>query len=319
VNSNAAKERIMSAEHHHHDHGHGGTDFNHAFAIGVFLNLSLVVAQVIFGIFAHSLALIADAGHNFADVLGLMLAWWASKLVKTIPTKKHTYGLRGASILVALANAVMLLVTMGAVAWEAVRRLGQPQEVAGQIVIWIAGLGLVINSVSACLFFSGRKRDLNIRGAFLHLAADAGISVGVLLAGVAILFTHGSWIDPMVSLIIVATILYGTWGLLKDSVNLALQAVPENVDHDAVEGFLKQLPAVLDVHDLHIWGMSTTEVALTAHLIMRPTPANDEFLTHTAEELHEKFNIGHATLQIESGEPTHTCPLGDEQRCRIIE
>ena len=296
-------------EHHSHSHAHAPKDFNRAFAIGVVLNLALVIAQVVFGLIAHSLALVADAGHNFADVLGLVLAWWASRLVKSIPTKKHTYGLRSVSILAALANAVLLLATMGAVAWEAIVRLENPPHVEGTIVIWVAALGIVVNGVSALLFFSGRKNDLNVRGAFLHLAADAGVSVGVVLAGIAILLTNKLWIDPVVSLVIVATILYGTWGLLKDSVNLSLQAVPANIDRDAVENFLKSIPGVQEVHDLHIWGMSTAEVALTAHLVMRPAVVNDGLLARVADELREKFNIGHATLQMESGDPAHPCDL----------
>src|SRR5712692_532988 len=213
-------------DHHHHDHHHhthrgaGHThapkDFNRAFAIGVSLNLALVLGQVGFGLVAHSLALVADAGHNFADVIGLLLAWWGSKLLKSSPTKKHTYGLRGASILAALANAILLLVTMGAVAWEAIMRFEHPSQVDGRIVIWVSAAGIGINGLSALLFFSGRRGDLNIRGAFLHLAADAVIAFGVVLAGIAILLTGKLWIDPAVGLVIVAVIVYGTWGLLKE-------------------------------------------------------------------------------------------------------
>lgn len=293
----------------HHGHSHAPPDFNRAFVIGIGLNTALVIGQVIFGLMAHSLALVADAGHNFADVLGLVLAWWAGRLGKSTPTKKHSYGLRGVSILAALANAVLLLVAMGAVAWEAITRLENPTHVEGKIVIWLAALGIVVNAGSALLFFSGRKHDLNVRGAFQHLAADAGISAGVVLAGVAILWTNKLWIDPVVSLAIVVTILYGTWGLLKDSVNLSLQAVPENIDRDAVENFLKSLPGVQEVHDLHIWGMSTTEVALTAHLVMRPAKVNDAFIADASHELREHFNIHHVTLQIESGDTSHPCPL----------
>jgi cobalt-zinc-cadmium efflux system protein len=295
----------MSHDHeHHHGHGHSQApkDFNRAFAVGVMLNLALVIGQVAFGLIAHSLALVTDAGHNFADVLGLMLAWWASRLGRSLPTKKHTYGLRSVSILAALANAVLLLVAMGAVAWEAIVRLKNPPHVEGRIVIWLAALGIVVNSATAWLFFSGRKTDLNIRGAFLHLAADAGISLGVVVAGFAIIWTQKWWIDPVASLIIVVTILYGTWGLCKDSVNLALQAVPAHINRDVVEKFLEDLPGVVKVHDLHIWAMSTTQTALTVHLVMRPAKVDDAFLAETAKELEHEFGIEHSTIQIESGD-----------------
>lgn len=310
-------------EDHHHDHGHDHShghahshapkDLNRAFAIGVALNLGLVVAQVIFGLIAHSLALVADAGHNFTDVLGLIMAWWASRLAKSAPTKKRTYGYRGASILAALANAVLLLVAMGAVAWEAIVRLEHPTQVEGKTVIWLALLGIVVNAVTALLFFSGRKQDLNVRGAFLHLAADAVISVGVVLSGFAILWTGRLWIDPVMSLIIVAAIMYGTWGLFKESLSLSLQAVPEQVDRDAVEEYLKRLPGVVSFHDLHIWGMSTTQVALTVHLVMRPAKVDDAFLAHVAKELHHKFSIEHPTIQIEAGNGPE-CQLAPDER-----
>jgi cobalt-zinc-cadmium efflux system protein len=297
--------------HHHHGigHSHAPKDFNLAFQIGVLLNMALVATQVAFGFIAHSLALVADAGHNFADVLGLMLAWWASKLLKSAPTPKHTYGFRSVSILAALTNAVLLLVTMGAVAWEAIVRLENPPAVSGKIVIWVAAAGIVINSVTALLFFSGRKDDLNIRGAFLHLAADAGISLGVVFAGLAILGTGKLWIDPVVSLVIVIVIVYGTWGLLKDSINLALHAVPEGIDIAAVQNYLAKLPGVNAVHDLHVWAMSTSDAALTAHLVMKAPPANDQFLSDAARELRERFKIAHATLQIEHGDAEHPCHL----------
>jgi cobalt-zinc-cadmium efflux system protein len=303
-------------EHSHdlaHAHSHVPKDFNRAFAIGVFLNSALVVAQLIFGWIAHSLALVADAGHNFADVLGLLLAWWASKLGQSVPTKTHTYGLRSVSILAALANAVLLLASMGAVAWEALTRLANPPPVEGSIVIWVAALGIAVNGVSAWLFFAGRKSDLNIRGAFLHLAADAGISLGVVAAGAAIVWTGKLWIDPATSLLIVVTILYGTWGLLKDSVNLALQAVPGHISRDSVEQFLRQQPGVVGFHDLHIWAMSTTQVALTVHLVMSPAKVDDSFLIRTAHELEHEFGIEHATIQIEAGNGPQ-CHLASEER-----
>ena len=311
-----------SHDHHDHDHGaHGHShnpfshppDFNRAFAIGVSLNGGLVVVQLIFGLAAHSLALVADAGHNFADVLGLVLAWWASRLNRSLPTRKHTYGFRSASILTALANAVVLLVTMGAVAWDAVLRLQKPTPVEGRTVILVALFGILVNGLSALLFFRGRKSDLNIRGAFLHLAGDAGISLGVVIAGFAILKSGKLWIDPVVSLIITAIILYSTWGLLRESLDLALQAVPDKMDRDAIEEFLRSQPGVVEVHDLHIWAMSTTEVALTAHLVRRSVEKSDAFLHAVCEELEARFRIGHSTLQIENGDPKYPCGLASDQ------
>lgn len=293
-------------EHEHgHSHGpghsHAPKNFNCAFAVGVFLNTALVVAQVIFGLVAHSLALVADAGHNFADVLGLLLAWWASRLAKSPPTRKRTYGMGSASILAALANSILLLVTMGAVAWEAILRLKTPEQVHGGVVIWVAALGIVVNGVSAALFYSGRKGDLNVRGAFLHLAADAAISLGVVGAGVAILLTGKLWIDPVASLIITAIIIYGTWELLRDSVNLALQAVPRGIDVSEVRTWLEKRPGIVAVHDLHIWAMSTTETALTAHLVKPDGKLDDAMLREIGAELEHHFSIGHVTLQWEEG------------------
>jgi cobalt-zinc-cadmium efflux system protein len=296
---------------HDHSHGlghsHAPKDFGSAFVIGIGLNLALVIAQVVFGLRAHSLALVADAGHNFADVLGLGLAWWATTLSKSTPTRKHTYGLRSASILAALANAVLLLTTMGAVAWEAIMRLKTPAQVFGPTVIWVATAGIIINGVSALLFFSGRKGDLNVRAAFLHLAADAGISLGVVLAGVAILWTGRLWIDPVVSLGIVGIVVYGTWALLKDSLNLALQAVPPGINADAVRNYLAKQPGVTAVHDLHIWGMSTNENALTAHLLKPDGKLDDGLLQRVCHELDEKFEIHHVTIQLECGNGPGPC------------
>ena len=296
---------------HPHEHGHGHVhapkDFGQAFVIGIALNLALVVAQVVFGLLAHSLALVADAGHNFADVLGLGLAWWAATLCKSPPTRRHTYGLRGSSILAALANAVLLLVTMGGVAWEAVVRLRHPALVQGSTVIWVAVAGIVVNGASALLFVSGRKGDLNVRAAFLHLAADAGISLAVVLAGVAMVLTGRLWIDPAMSLLIVAIIIRGTWGLLKDSVNLALQAVPAGIDADVVRRYLTGLPGVTAVHDLHIWGMSTKEAALTAHLVKPDGRLDDVMLQEIGHELEERFGIQHVTVQLESGDGRAAC------------
>ena len=294
---------------HDHGHSHAPASFGRAFAIGIALNTAFVVIEATFGILAHSLALVADAGHNLSDVLGLVLAWGASVLVRRSPTLRRTYGLRRSSILAALFNAVFLLVAIGIIAWEAVGRFAHPQPVAGGTVIWVALVGIVINTATALLFLAGRKDDLNIRGAFLHMAADAGVSLGVVLAGIAIIFTGWQWLDPTVSLVIVAVILLGTWGLLRDSVNLALDAVPEGIDAEAVTAYLAALPGVAEVHDLHIWGMSTTETALTAHLVIPGIRDGDALLARVCAELHDRFGIEHATVQVERGDPAHPCTL----------
>jgi cobalt-zinc-cadmium efflux system protein len=255
--------------------------------------------------------LVADAGHNLSDVLALLLAWGAVLLSRRRPTPGRTYGMRRSSILVALVNAVVLLVAVGAIAWEAVRRFSEPAPVAEQTVIWVAMIGIIINTGTALLFLSVRKGDVNMRGAFLHMAADAGVSLGVVLAGGAILVTGWGWLDPVVSLAIVVVILIGTWDLLRDSVNLALDAVPESVDLQGVRQYLAGLPKVVDVHDLHIWGMSTTETALTAHLVMTAAICDDAFFARIENELHTLFGIEHTTIQVETGNPAYPC------RCRL--
>jgi len=284
--------------HHQHGHSHAPKDFGRAFAIGTALNLAYVIAQVVFGIVAHSLALLADAGHNFGDVLGLLLAWGASYLSKTRPTPRRTYGLGRSSIFAALANAILLLVAVGAITWEAIRRFYSPGEVAGTTVIIVAAIGVLVNGVTALFFFSGRKQDLNIKGAFVHMAADAAVSLGVVFAGVGILFTGKHWIDPLASIAINAVIVWGTWGLLRDSIAMALDLVPSHIDIDAVRGFLEQQDGVTAVHDLHIWPLSTTRTALTVHLEM-PTGGGDSFLHELCEHLHHQFGIEHSTIQIE--------------------
>ncbi|MBA3946008.1 MAG: cation transporter [Herpetosiphonaceae bacterium] len=300
---------------HHHDHG--TNTYGRAFAIGIGLNLAYVIVEFLYGRTAHSLALVADAGHNLSDVLGLVLAWGASLLAQRQPSQRRTYGLRRSSILAALINAVVLLLSIGAIGWEALQRLNATTPVASQTVIIVAAAGIVINALTAALFMAGRHGDLNIRGAFLHMAADAGIALGVVLAGVVMLATGWLWLDPVVSLLIVAVILGGTWGLLRDAVNLALDGVPVGIEVAAVKGYLRSLPGVLDVHDMHIWAMSTTETALTAHLMIQPeVPRGDGLLVAATQALHDRFGIEHATLQVETCELDRhcACSLGSGEK-----
>ena len=312
----ACRESHGHRHHHgrgHHGHSHGPASYDRAFAVGVALNVGFVIVEAFFGLRSGSLALLADAGHNLSDVAGLLLAWGATVLARRVPTPRRTYGLRRSSILAALMNALLLLVAVGGIAWEAVGRLGAPTEVAGRIVIGVALVGIAINTATALLFMRGRKDDLNLRGAFLHMAADALVSLGVVLAGIGMLATGWTWLDPLVSLVIVAVILFGTWGLLKDSLDLALDAVPTGIDEAGVRRYLEELPAVTAVHDLHIWGMSTTEAALTAHLV-RTDPACDDALLHqAAQELHDRFGIEHVTLQLETGSEAHPCRLASDR------
>lgn len=300
-------------EHDHHDHAsghaHAPKDFGRAFLFGIILNSSFVVAEAVYGILGHSLALLADAGHNLGDVLGLLLAWGASVLVKRIPSKRFTYGLRSTSIMAALINAVLLLVVTGGIAWEAVLRFRQPSDVEGMTVIVVAAFGVAINLGTALLFMTGRKGDLNVRGAFTHMAADAAISLGVVIAGFVIIYTGWHWLDPAVSLIISILIVIGTWGLLRDSLNLALHAVPAGIDSDKVRAYLMSVEGVSEVHDLHIWAMSTTETALTVHLVMPAGYPSDAFRSAVVDTLHERFTIGHSTIQIEINDSPHACKL----------
>lgn len=301
-----------SHSHHSHSHQHGAGNYNRAFLISVVLNSGFVVIEVVYGILANSLSLLADAGHNFSDVLGLLLVWGASVLSRRRPTARHTYGLRRSSILAALVNASALLLVSGGIAWEAVQRLRSPDPVIGSTIIVVALVGILINTVSALMFVSGQKNDLNIRGAFLHLAADALVSLGVVLAGVAIALTGWVWVDPVVSLIVTAVIVMGTWRLFRDSFNLMLDAVPENVDPVVVRNYLAERLGVNEVHDLHIWAMSTTETALTAHLVMLEGYPGDGFLAKLCQDLRENFGIAHATVQIETGDPQHPCLLAPD-------
>lgn len=298
---------------HDHDHahasGHGDTprDFGKAFAIGIGLNLVFVATEAVYGMLANSLALLADAGHNLSDVLGLALAWGATVLVKRLPTKRRTYGLRRSSIMASLINAVLLLVAVAVIAWEAIVRFQHPQPIASGIVMAVAGVGVVINGITAWLFVAGSRSDVNIRGAFLHMAADAAVSVGVVLAALAMRATGWLWLDPTVSLLIVVVITVGTWGLLRQSLDLVMDAVPAHIHPDEVERYFEGLPGVVAVHDLHIWGMSTTEVALTVHLVKPDAQIEDALLAKIQHELHELFGIDHTTVQFELGDAAHPC------------
>ncbi len=294
---------------HHHDHGHihAPASFDRAFAIGIALNIAYVVAEAGTGIWTGSVALLADAGHNLSDVLGLAVAWGGAALARSAPTKRFTYGLKGSTILAALANALFLLVALGAIVLEAVQRFDDPPVVAGLTVSAVAGVGIAINALTAWLFASGRKGDINIRGAYLHMLGDAAVSAGVVLAGIAIWATGIGWIDPLVSLVIAAIILWQTWGLLRETVEMSLAAVPRAIDYDAVTAALHGLPGVARVHDLHIWPMSTTEPVLTAHLVIPGGSPGDAFLTGARGMLHDRFGIGHATLQVETGGDCESC------------
>jgi cobalt-zinc-cadmium efflux system protein len=292
---------------HARGHDDAPQDFSRAFAIGVTLNAAYILVQVVFGLFGHSLALLADAGHNLSDVLGLMLAWGASHLAKRPATPTRTYGWRSTSIMAALFNAIFLMVAVGAITWEAIHRFARGEVVDANIVIWVAALGVVLNGATAWLFMSGRKSDLNLRGAFTHMAADTAISAGVVVAGLAIRFTGWTWLDPAASILINIVIVIGTWGLLRESFNLATAAVPAHIDALQVKKYLSDLAAVAGVHDLHIWAMSTTQIALTAHLVMPAAGDRDAFLHEVCHDLQRHFGIDHATIQIE--QDAQSCSL----------
>jgi cobalt-zinc-cadmium efflux system protein len=300
------------ADAHHHAQAHAPKGFGRAFAIGVTLNTGFVFIEAIFGYLGNSTALLADAGHNLSDVLGLLIAWAAANLSKNAPTRRYTYGLRGSSVLAALFNAMFLLVAVGAIGLEAALRFAKPEPIAGVTVIVVAGVGILVNGLTAWLFASGRGDDINIEGAFLHMAADAAVSAGVVAAAIVFLATGWLWVDPAVSLVICAVILWSTWGLLTNSVRMSLDAVPAALDPSAVRGYLEQCVGVARIHDLHIWSISTTETALTCHVVMPGGHPGDAFLMQAAHELQHRFSIGHVTLQIETSEDT-ACHLAPDE------
>lgn len=301
---------------HSHGHSHSVANYNRAFAIGITLNIVFVAIEAVYGFLAQSLALLADAGHNLSDVASLLLAWVASILARKIATEKRTYGLRKVTILASLLSALMLMFVLVGIAWEASTRFLDPAPVQGAVVVWVAAIGVVINTVTALLFFKGQQHDLNIRGAFLHMAADAAVSLAVVIAGVVIMFKGWLWIDPVLSLLIVAVIFWGTWGLLRDSFNYAMDAVPDNVDVLGIKEFLQSLSAVEDIHDLHVWPLSTTEVALTVHLVVDHEHLDNEFLSQVQQHLHDHFEIEHATIQVETARAGSLCVLDGHSVCR---
>lgn len=299
---------------HNHAHSHAPRNFGRAFGVGIALNTLYVLVEAGVGLSIGSLGLVADAGHNASDVLSLIIAWVGARLAQRSPSERFTYGLKRSPIVASLFNALLLFGAMGVVAWEAVGRLQDPTPVPGATIIWVTLVGLVVNFGTAYLFVHGRD-DLNIRGAFLHMMADGLVTLGVLLAGVAILVTGVAWLDPVISLAIVVVVLWSTWGLFRDALRLSLDAVPNGVDPEAVRSYLDSLPGVSNVHDLHIWAMSTTETALTAHVVI---PGHDGdsnlFIQRACQGLHDRFEIVHATLQIESGEPADPCGLRSPEK-----
>jgi cobalt-zinc-cadmium efflux system protein len=296
MNDNEEKDKPQSAS---RGRQHGDQNYGKAFAIGLALNGGFIVVEVFYGLIGNSVALLSDAGHNFGDALGLILAWGASVLSKRPPSERFTYGLRGTSILAALFNAVFLLVTIGALSWEAIQRIGEPKAVSGKIVMIVAAIGVFVNGATALLFASGRKGDINLRGAFMHMASDALVSAGVVVVGFITYLSHWFWLDPIVSLVINIIIVWGTWGLLRDAVGMSLAAVPTAIDLRDVRHFFEKQEGVASVHDLHVWPMSTTEVALTCHLVMPSGHPGDAYVQRLTKALADEFEIRHATIQIE--------------------
>lgn len=292
-----------------HNHSHTPNNYNLAFAIGISLNIVFVLIEASYGVLADSLALIADAWHNLSDVVSLLLAWGANYLASRPTTDRRTYGLRRATIIASLLSAILLLVALGGIAWEAIQRLLDPSPANGLVIIIVAAIGVVINTATALLFVSGQKHDLNIRGAYLHMAADAGVSMGVVIAGVAIMFTGWLWLDPLISLFIVLVVLIGTWSLLKDSLNLSIDAVPKGIRVSEVRTYLSGLEGVSEIHDLHVWALSTRQNALSVHIIRRDEKLDNNFLHEIQEHLHHHFKISHVTVQVESEAGENRCLL----------
>ncbi len=292
-----------------HNHSHAPKKYNLAFAVGISLNMLFVIIEAGYGVAADSLALIADAWHNLSDVVSLLLAWGANYLASRPATDKRTYGLRRATIMASLLSAILLLFALGGIAWESVERLLEPSPANGVIIIVVAAIGVVINTATALLFVSGQKHDLNIRGAYLHMAADAGVSMGVVIAGVVIMFTGWLWLDPLISLFIVLVVLLGTWNLLKDSLNLSIDAVPKGIDISEIRTYLLGLENVSEIHDLHVWALSTRQNALSVHIIRRAEKLDNDFLHRVQEDLHHHFNISHVTVQVESEACENACVL----------
>lgn len=301
----------MSHDHHHHSHEI--KNYNRAFGIGVTLNIVFVIIEVFYGLVADSLALIADAGHNLSDVMSLLLAWGASYLATKQPTDQRTYGLRKVTIMASLLSAVLLFIALGGIAWESIERISSPQPVNGLTVIVVAAIGVVINTLTALLFVKGQKHDLNIRAAYLHMAADAAISLGVVIAGIAILVTGWLWLDPFISLFIVLFIIIGTWNLLKDSINLSIDAVPQGINLSEIKSYLMGLNSISDIHDLHVWALSTTDTALTVHLVTKNELIDNDLLQEIQEHLHHHFHISHATIQIENRSGNYKCMLNSDE------
>jgi cobalt-zinc-cadmium efflux system protein len=302
-----------SHDHHSHGHSHVPGSVGRAFVLGIGLNLAFVVVEVVYGITSHSLALLADAGHNVGDVLGLALSWGAAALARVKPSNRRTFGFRRTTIVASVANALILLFVTGGLTWESISRLRSPVPTQGTTIVVVALIGAVVNTASALLFMRDRRRDLNLGSAFFHLASDAVLAVGVAVSGGIILLTGWFWLDPAVSIVLAITILAGTWSLMSKSMNLMLDAVPEGIDPERVKAFLATLVGVVEIHDLHIWAMSTTETALTAHLVMPGNSSRPTFLADACRELHDKFGIEHTTLQIDPEEAPAPCTLASDE------